>query len=391
MSLKRKAYVSFFSGSFAILFFGLYLTSYNGYGSDNDTYGVLRAYLHIINTGQYSASRFTGNPVAEIFIGSVSYYFGSQIIKILIFLFFISGIFLFYYSFDKQIFTIKFASFLLLCLSSPVLFFDNLEPMEYSIAFLFFSLGLIFRSYDLRILMILSFVFSVGTRISFILFALIILLFDNKVDKKNKAGELFSLIIISALFYVPIWIRDKLTFGWLGAKQPDEQGLLGIIARFGYKTWLSVGLISLLIVLYIIIQNRAKILNNYNHKIISLLIVANLAIYLWIPADRSYLQPALIFTYFLISNYAKTVVILILVLLNFQTWVFSISIFQFTFENSDPCAPILATSVEINPDINFAGELSNFFTQGDLSYCFLDRFEKEVAESISNGSSLRSE
>jgi len=390
MTLKRITYISFFSGTFAILIFGLYLTSFNGYGSDNDTYGILRAYLHIINTGQYSASRFTGNPVAEIFIGSVSYYFGSQTIKILIFLFFVLGIFLFYYSFDKQVFSIKFAGFLFLCLSSPVLFFDNLEPMEYSIAFFFFSLGLIFRSYDLRILMMLSFAFSVGTRISFILFALVILLFDNKVDKKNKASELFTLIIISALFYVPIWIRDKLTFEWLGAKQPDEQGILGIIARFGYKSWLSVGLISLLIVLYILIQNRRKILNNYNHKIIILLITANLAIYFWIPADRSYLQPALIFTYYLISNYAKTLFIFILVLLNFQTWVFSFSIFQFTFENSDPCAPILATAVQIDPNINFDGELRNFFTQGDLSYCFLGRFEKEVAESISNGSSLKS-
>ena len=81
------------------------------------------------------SSRFTGYPVAEIGIGFLSYFFGSFIVNMITFLFY-SRFNFFYLSFQKKYNEILY--FLIACLTNSVLFFDNLEPMDYSWALLFF-------------------------------------------------------------------------------------------------------------------------------------------------------------------------------------------------------------------------------------------------------------
>jgi hypothetical protein len=378
----------YFLSALILVLLGLFLSRLNGYGSDNDTYGMIGTFLNVLDTGTYNSSRYTGNPFAELFIGFTSFYFGSQILKILIFLFFVLGIMIFYYSFDRDIFSIKFSGYLILCLTSCVLFFDNLEPMDYSIAFLFFSIGLYFRSINRSELMVLSFAFSIGTRISFLVFALVLITFARKERLEKRATELISLLIVSSLFYVPNMIANKLTFLWFDAKQPDEQGILGLIGRFGYKTWLSFGLICFFLLLNILIKNRAQILSNEKHKVILLLALCNFAIYLWIPSDRSYLQPSLIFIYYLISQYAGPKMILIVALLNLQAWFMTFSFFQFTFKFSEPCDPIYATSIKFSPTFEWSGEYRLFIDEGDLSRCFTKNFPDGIADSISRGAKL---
>jgi hypothetical protein len=374
--------------SVILIALGFYLTTINGYGSDNDTYGMIGTYLNILDTGSYNASRFTGNPVAELFIGFTAFYFGSTILKSFIFLFFIAGIILFYLSFEKNLLSSRFSIFLILCLSSNILFFDNLEPMEYSLAFLFFSMGLYFRAHHYRHLMLLCFAFSTGTRISFVLFGILVVALDQNKGIKVKLSELIVLITTSSLFYIPNLIANRLTLDWITAKQPDEQGLLGLIGRFGYKTWIAFGFVSFFLILITLLKKRYEIVGNPSNRLVLILSLANLAIYLWIPADRSYLQPLLIFTYFLISRYANLKTILILLVLNFQIWIVNISLFEFTFRYSGPCDPVYAESIRLSPAIDGPGELSAFITEGDLSRCFTRNFPLNFAESISNGEKL---
>jgi len=378
----------FFALCSVLIIFGFYLTSINGYGSDNDTYGMIGTYLNILETGTYNASRFTGNPVGELFIGFMAFYFGSTILKSFIFTFFIAGVTVFYLSFDKNLLSYRFVSFLILCLSSSVLFFDNLEPMEYSLAFLFFAIGLYFRAHNNKHLMLLSFAFSTGTRLSFILFGILVIAVEENEKLKEKISALISLITISSLFYVPNLIANRLTFNWITAKQPDEQGLLGLIGRFGYKTWIALGVISFFIIIFTLLKNKNQLISTKPHRLILMLALANLAIYLWIPADRSYLQPLLIFIYFLITQYAKLSTILILVVLNFQTWFLNVSVFDFTFRFNGPCDPIYAESFKLSLRIGGPGELKSFMTDGDLSQCFTKYFPIDIGKSISSGTKL---
>ena len=87
------------------------------------------------------SSRFTGYPVAEIGIGFLSYFFGSAVVNLITFFNFLLGLIFFYFSFEKKN-SDRFLYFIIICLTNSVLFFDNLEPMDYSWALLFFSLGL---------------------------------------------------------------------------------------------------------------------------------------------------------------------------------------------------------------------------------------------------------
>ena len=123
---------------FLLLVFATYLSFTSGYGSDEDTLPMIYVFESKLNTGNFVSSRFTGNPVAEIGIGFLAYFFGSGITNFVTFSLFFVSLIIFYNCFYVKK---NFLIFLLLSLSSPILFFDNLEPVDYSWAFFFFSIG----------------------------------------------------------------------------------------------------------------------------------------------------------------------------------------------------------------------------------------------------------
>ena len=106
-------------------------------------------------------SRFTGYPVPEFGIGFLSYYFGSFVANLVTFYFCFFGLILFYLSISNDN---KMLLFIILALSNPFIFFDNLEPIDYSWAFFFLSLGmysLVKKRYDLACIF---FGLSIGSR-----------------------------------------------------------------------------------------------------------------------------------------------------------------------------------------------------------------------------------
>ena len=70
---------------FSLVLFGFYLCFIGGYGSDEDTLPMIYVFEARLRDGTFISSRFTGNPVPEIGIGFLSYYFwklGSKLIYI---------------------------------------------------------------------------------------------------------------------------------------------------------------------------------------------------------------------------------------------------------------------------------------------------------------------
>ena len=126
-----------------LLALAIYLSFIGGYGADEDTLPMIYVFESKLASGNFVTSRFTGNPVAEIGIGFLAYFFGSWAANLTTFTFLIFGLLLFYYSFEKKN-KKELILFLLICLSSPVLFFDNLEPVDYSWAFFFLCIRIIF-------------------------------------------------------------------------------------------------------------------------------------------------------------------------------------------------------------------------------------------------------
>lgn len=144
MILKSSVDLMLLTFLSCLIIFGVVLPVKSNYGGDNDTYSMIRTFSNLINGFGYSPSRFTGYPVAEIGIGFIAFYFGSWLNNLVSFIFFLASLVLIYKSFVKSNFDSRFMIFLLLCVSNPVLFFDNIAPMDYAWALLFFSLGIFF-------------------------------------------------------------------------------------------------------------------------------------------------------------------------------------------------------------------------------------------------------
>ena len=230
------------SVTFILVLLAIYFCKIGGYGSDEDTLPMIGTFETILNSGRYMSSRFTGYPVSEIIIGFFSIYFGSFYINLIIFFSFFFSLLLLFFSFEKEIkLNENLFLFLILSLSNPVLYFDNLEPIDYSLALLFFSIGVYFYKLKNLQISLVFFAICIGARMNFALFIIVFIFLDNfKFDKNilfGKSITIFNSIFFGCLFYTPIWFINKFGFDWLSAARPTEQGIIGIAARFFYKTW----------------------------------------------------------------------------------------------------------------------------------------------------------
>ena len=374
---------------FSLLLFSFYLCFIGGYGSDEDTLPMIYVFEARLRDGTFISSRFTGNPVPEIGIGFLSYYFGSWAANSFTFLFHLIGIILIYLAFNKKVEINKLNLFITLCLSSPILFFDNLEPIDYSWAFLFFAIGTYFFSKKHFELAILAFAFCVGSRINFLIFCFAVVFFFDfyeKIDIKKKLVICLNIFIIGGLFYLPVWFYWGFGLEWLTAGRPLEQGLLGLFARFSYKTWISFGLLQTFAIIYFFLKNFKNFKLKQNQLII-ILIIINLLIFFYIPAELSYLQPAIIFLYlFLIKEFNKKI-ILTLILLNFLNWGFNIQILDIKHRDSDPCASKQALSASFVLKLE-SGNVEKFYKTRNMINCWI-KDKNERSKRILEGKSTK--
>ena len=388
-SLEKPSFFGLLVFLILLFFFGSFLSITSNYGGDNDTYLMLRTFDSLIKGNGYIPSRFTGYPVAEIGIGFIAYYFGSWLNNLLSFALFLVSLILIYKTLTENKNNISFVIFLLLCVSNPVLFFDNIAPMDYSLALIFFSLGLFFLKKRDFVFSVLFFGISTGARPNFLLFSIIAILFiklENPIPKYQKFSLTITTIFIGALFYVPVWFNNGLGLDWLTAVRPMTQGYAGLTARFIYKTWMAIGLLVLPFSIYILIRSFQKIKYLKNLKLIILLILGNLVIYLNIPADRSYLQLSMILFFFLLSISPLRNLIAIVVI-NVLSWFILINPFTFSFRSDNPCDYLEAISAEFKPNFS-EGELFIFFEGQNESICYQDYIENRVEE-INSGKKLK--
>ncbi|WP_440652119.1 hypothetical protein [Candidatus Pelagibacter sp. HIMB1542] len=372
---------------FIIILVGIYLSYIGGYGSDEDTIPMIGVYSNFLN-GNFMTSRFTGNPVAEFGIGFLALNFGSFVVNLVTFFLFLSALIVIVYLYFNKDFQTGLV-FIVLALSNPYLFFENLEPIDYAWALFFFTLGLHFRNLKKLDLSLIFFAISIGTRINFVPFVFAaIFLFNN--DSKftfKKLTHFIGIIFVSGLFYLPVWIQHGLGLDWLTAGRPDSD-LLSYLSRFTYKTILSVGIMQVLFVLYVFInldKKNFKIIKNYKFEIA--LILFNLLIFLWIPAEISYLQPGLVFFYLIISKLFPKKYIYTLILLNLITWFININVLKIHYLNKSWCSPTVATNAEIDLKIK-KGYIFDFLENRSKIECFIENFSDEYKEKVRSGSPL---
>jgi hypothetical protein len=369
----NKLIIEKYLSSFLILsfvLFGFYLCYIGGYGSDEDTLPMLYVFEARLADGRFVTSRFTSYPIPEIGLGFLSYFFGSFAANSVTYFFNLLGLAFIYYSFQKKIDIEKFKLFLILSLSSPILFFENLEPMDYSWAFLFFSLGTFFFSRKIFELAILGFGFAIGCRINFVIFILLFIYFYNfkeNINFKKRSLIFLNTFIIGGLFYLPIWFDNSFNLSWITAARPTEQGLLGLFARFTYKSIMTFGLIQLILILYFLLKLK---FNKYSDaKLLIILTISNFALFLYIPAEKSYLQPAIIFLNLILIEKLNKLIVILLIVFNLISWVVSYDFLKITYKDNSKCGTKHAISASF--EFNFSkGAVNNFYDTRNMIYCW---------------------
>jgi hypothetical protein len=357
---------------YLLIAFGAYLALTSGYGSDEDTLPMIGVFQGILKNGNVMYSRFTGYPVAELGIGFLAYYFGSWAANMVTFLFFIVGVIFFYLALNDK--KNKLIVFLLLCLSSPVLFFDNLEPIDYSWAFFFFAVGIFFLKKNFFEIAILMFGFCIGCRINFTPFVLVSSIFfdyNQAISLKRKIFIFLCSFIIGGLFYLTIWYANKFGLTWITAARPDAQGIFGLFFRFVYKTLITVGpfFLVLLIIAFFLTKNNFNNIKNF--YLIVFIIFTNLIIFFYIPAELSYLQPMLICLFYLMSNFFDKKIIYIFIFLNLFNWVQDVRFLKIHYKENDGCNNIEAISAELGIRLK-SGKLNQFYNSRDkISKCWV--------------------
>ncbi len=345
----------------------IYLSFIGGYGSDEDTLPMIYVFETKLASGEFVSSRFTGNPVAEIGIGFLAYFFGSAITNIFTFTLFFLGIIFFSLSFENKK---NIQIFLLLCLSSPILFFDNLEPVDYSWAFFFYALGLFFFKKKLIELSVILFAFAIGVRINFFLFIVFTILFfeTNEIPVSRKLLIIFCIFLSGSLFYLPVWYDSKFQLYWLTAGRPVEEGILGIAARFFYKSFYAFGGLTVFFIIYLFIKEQKRLINNKSY-FFSSVIISNLILFFWIPGELSYLQPGIILLYYYIYSNFDVKFIAIIIFINFISWFINPEFLDIKYKNEDICAPKHALDAKINFNLK-KGYLFEYLSSRKLINCW---------------------
>ncbi len=358
----------------SLAFYGIYLAYIGGYGSDEDTLPLIGAYESMMSGNKLMASRFTPYPVAELGIGFLSYNFGSAVTNIITFSFIIFGVIIFYFAIIDKYEKSEILLFLILCLSNPILYFENLEPMDYSWAFLPLALGAFALKKNYFELAIILFGISIGTRIYFLVFVFIIVLFFNyKKEISTKRKLLFFILswFVGGLFYLPIWFENGFALNWLTAVTPNDQGIIGLIARFFYKIVMSFSVLSVITISLLFFLYYIKVKKIKTNKVLVGLIISNLLIFFFIPAEMSYLQP-LIISFFLITviNLQQSY-IYVAILINFFSWFIEIEPLNISYLNKDKCNNVQAVSAEIDIKFKF-GRLYEFLESRDKIKCWIN-------------------
>ena len=260
--------------------------------------------------------------------------------------------------------------------------------MDYSWAFLFFSIGAFFFSKKIFELSILGFGFAIGCRINFLIFIILFIYlynFKENIDLKKRSLIFLNVFIIGGLFYLPIWFDNSFNLSWITAARPVEQGILGLLARFSYKTIMTFGFIQFFLILYFFIKLNLQ--KNIDLKLLIILTISNFALFFYIPAEKSYLQPAIIFLYLILIEKFSKKLLIILIFLNFLSWIVSYDFLKIKYKDNSKCSPKEAISASLELSIT-NGALREFYDNRDMILCWVNT-ETERGKRIAAGKSIR--
>ena len=335
-----KNLLSILSLNIFVLFLAIYFAIEFGYGIESEP-GMF-VFMNLIENGEYRPSRYFGQPVSEIILGFIGYFFGGKVANFFCFFLFNLSLYFFYHTFyNRNNQKNALFLFLLLCFSNSSIFLQSSEVSDFPVALFFLSLGFFLYRKKQTDLSIIIFSLCVASRSHFLLYILGFILYDIYLDKssfKEKLKYIILLLFVSFLFYLPMFYESKLSLSFI-----NNSGGVGLVfselwPRFVYKIYKVVGVFSSIAIFFYILINL-KVFYNFckKEKYLILIIVINLITFFLMPSKYAILQPAMILLYLIFSKFINKKIIFIIVFLNIFEWFSSYQIIEIKYKHEDIC------------------------------------------------------
>ena len=405
MNLLEKNKLNIIVYSFLVLGILLSIIRSSNF-SDGDSFDVIMTFLNFIDYGVYTPSRAAyGHLVPEFIIGFFAYNFGIPVSNIVCFLFFFSSILLLTRTFKFN--NLESFFFYTLCFSNFLLFIENTNSIDYSIALFFFVVSIFFIKKENFFLTSIFFGLTIISRANFIVFiypTILIFFLYKGINKKNILNFLFIIFFstfIGLLFFIPTYvsydyslkfikipfITNSNTPGWYGG---PEFNLLSLSSRFFYKIFQIVGVFSSFIFLYLLFFNLKKIFNieNFDRGLCILIIFLNLLLFFFMPVKTLLLNPFIIFSYILLVKYFKKNILIAIIGLNLFQWIISYDFLEIKYKNQELCFAKEAISASLNFELKEGGIIYFFSDSNNLTKCY-SKFMREYSFEFENNLPLR--
>lgn len=231
----------------------------NGYGSEEDAWGLALTAKHIAQNGTYEVSRFPGHPLQEL-IYSLIWDKGAFVFNLLTALISIIGIGFFISAFRQLNLRYAITAGVILAFT-PVIYINSTNAMDYMWALSFLMIAFYFLVKRYPVLSGIFIGLAVGCRLTSaaMLFPFAFWLYDKK-DAKHSLKEIlkitFSTSLISLLVFIPVLEKYGLSF-LNYADSFDATWSKGLF-RCTIGVWGFIAFTDILTVLIIFIRKKRK-------------------------------------------------------------------------------------------------------------------------------------
>lgn len=309
--------------AFFVLYYAIGLT---GYGTDNDTYAMLRAGQDLLTEGHYYPSRLPGYFFPEMVVGAASL-IGEFYLTNLISALLGSGALLLFYNFISKFFNPS-ESLLITAIAgiNPYYVIASSSTIDYVYSIFFLLAGLTQLLKNKYYYAAPLFAFAISSRLTAVIILIFIYVYflsnNEKGNRKNLVLSFLIMALLTALLYLPSFIAEGNSFKFL-AYYGGEWTFFGHLSRFIYKNIYLFGLPAALIVFpvffYQVIKRNKIILSNKLLLFTLLLVIALQMAFFKVPVEISYLMPMLFLLgpfclYFFDASNRKTTSVIILLL-----------------------------------------------------------------------------
>lgn len=353
---------------------------FNGYGVEEDSYGLVLTVQRIAETQQYEMSRAPGHPFQECLLSFMPYA-PDYIMNGLSMLFGMLATIMFYFTMKKLAYPKPLLAALLLMMI-PVFYVSSTYTIDYTWALAFLMCSFFFLLQDRYVPAGLTLGLAVACRVTSVLFALPLMCFIFMNDMPQRAFKKILIVgsvslAVTVLLFLPAFqVYGKEFFYTYPLPYPPlpkvfYKGTLGV---WGF--WGCVALAGVAMTMLFRRKNLKPVSTEGKPKgvlLFSLLMVfMHVIIYIRLPEKSAFFIPALPFIVLLVHHFMVNEKSYALWCLLFIISPFLTSVQLVDKDRGSSSSPLAINKVVANQDVSFD------FIYGPIVSDFTKRFNKEV-------------